>query len=1357
MKPLLKRALLLWVTLSSLVISIFGHGDVEHAVLSVAGQSTHYSDTFNISRGPLSCTTVVHQFNPRIHKPTYRVGVYASEGEKVAFQLYGTLFSDYLTETAGKRFNPPVAFELVPVSLSSLMELAENENVDFMFSSSSVFSCMATEYQAQPLATIINRRSARGYEYDLDVYGGVMFVLKDNEQVNSIEDFKGRTIGAGSITAMGGGQTQFYELFKHGLSYVADPKQVIFTKDERLVVQGLLDGDFEIGFARTDQIERHTNEDGEMLNDDAFKIINPHTHVLHDGKLFPFVSSTSLHPEWPVAALDHVDPSVAIEVQEALFAIRDHAMSLEINNSIRCDTTARIAQLAVNATTSGRFVGFRTARSYFQVRTKQEAAGFIQPDKDKAGDLHCIRGDTLYQDIECPTGHYKVTEDEFNRSCELVGLPCKDGYECYCQPCVQAFEVDVYNYSSVGETTGKKQQGCDKMSLCGEVQQIKEIVLHMFDNLERADPTIHVIMHLTDRDDILKATKLGNHTYEIRWSENKVGVGIVEIFFDGKQIPESPLRVQVVTRDCEIDYSGRGMTVVEDGNCHCGDNTIEVGEECVDVAVFAIVGAVVGLLIILIGTIIYMRYRAAKTDEIWQVHAEELHLDDPVEVIGQGSFGVVLLAEYRGTKVAMKRVLKSSSNRRNSSKNDTGTRRTLRSGFNAPESLSSNISIDGVDTSSSERIASPDSDDIEAPDSPNTRGSGKTSSDIGSGSTPSSRHFSVGFLTREFTNSRSKWAMKFPWLAKSDFPSQKVHDILGKDGSHASATRTMAQVLCLCFNEHSRRIEEFKTEMRVLARLRHPCITTVMGAVITPHRDPVMVMEYMEYGSLHDLLRNETMLLAGEIILPIIRDLAQGLRFLHSSKPPILHGDLKARNILIDGRFRAKLCDFGLSNKRASSISGTPFWLAPEYLTGMKHYNTSCDIYSVGIIIWEIYARKSPYEGENFKDVIRGVCNRRINKRPKIPLECPPKFVEIMQKCWSPDAPYRPAARNLDVMVMELSAQDAEPITEDDRVRKQRAGDLLNDIFPKHVADALKEGNKVEPEKHDMVTVIFSDIVSFTDISRQIGPEKVCDMLDRLYLKFDTCARKHNVFKVETIGDAWMGVTNLEGDQDLTHVRHIAEYAIDMVNLANTVMIDTEDPTRGFVNIRVGFHSGSVVSNVIGSSNKRYCLFGDTVNTASRMESNSVRNRILCSHRSYKLLKDQAPSMKIKCRGKIEVKGKGQMYVFWVGDNMLHARRHLKEKSVDFDFSNDGSMRDLFEPSESSASISENDVDAVFGEEKRRQEHANDQQFMNGLDETIDEIDEGVKMVNNALVSAEVIVNYQDALGAVNAPTEHCA
>jgi len=391
--------------------------------------------------------------------------------------------------------------------------------------------------------------------------------------------------------------------------------------------------------------------------------------------------------------------------------------------------------------------------------------------------------------------------------------------------------------------------------------------------------------------------------------------------------------------------------------------------------------------------------------------------------------------------------------------------------------------------------------------------------------------------------------------------------------------------------------------------------------------------------------------------MQVSRDIAQGLRFLHASKPPILHGDLKGRNILVNSRFRAKLCDFGLSTKKQNLITGTPFWLAPEYLRGQTHYTTQCDIYSMGIVFYEMYAREDPYKGEDFRETLRKVCDRRVNKRPPVPASCPPNMADIMKKCWSPDPFFRYQAKDLDTVLLDMDMRDAEPLTLDEqnvaREKRRNKGDMLYDLFPKHIADALKAGQKVEPEQHDEVTVVFSEIMNFADILNSTSPMKVSNMLDRLYMAFDKVAAKHQVFKVETVGDSYMSVTNLEKNQEATHVKKAALFAIDMVIEASKILIDEDSPHRGFLNIGAGFHSGPVVSNVIGSLNPRYGLFGDTVNTSSRMETNSKANRVLCSEVAYKILSEQAPEISVRKRGNISVKGKGDMAVYWVGDEEI--------------------------------------------------------------------------------------------------------
>jgi class 3 adenylate cyclase len=206
-------------------------------------------------------------------------------------------------------------------------------------------------------------------------------------------------------------------------------------------------------------------------------------------------------------------------------------------------------------------------------------------------------------------------------------------------------------------------------------------------------------------------------------------------------------------------------------------------------------------------------------------------------------------------------------------------------------------------------------------------------------------------------------------------------------------------------------------------------------------------------------------------------------------------------------------------------------------------------------------------------------------------------------------------------------------------------------MFPPHIADALREGKKIEPETKEVVTIFLSDIVGFSTLCGKLSSLKIADMFARLYSAFDDLSQAHEIFKVETIGDSYMAVTNLFKDQP-DHTKRIADFAVDAVRTANKTLIDVDDPDK---DIRVGFHSGPVVANFVGTINLRCCLFGDTVRVTSWLEATSDANRIHCSDIAARFLGEQCSEFPLCERGYIPVKGKGNIMTYWVNETPLES------------------------------------------------------------------------------------------------------
>ncbi|XP_027722815.1 guanylate cyclase soluble subunit alpha-1 [Vombatus ursinus] len=181
---------------------------------------------------------------------------------------------------------------------------------------------------------------------------------------------------------------------------------------------------------------------------------------------------------------------------------------------------------------------------------------------------------------------------------------------------------------------------------------------------------------------------------------------------------------------------------------------------------------------------------------------------------------------------------------------------------------------------------------------------------------------------------------------------------------------------------------------------------------------------------------------------------------------------------------------------------------------------------------------------------------------------------------------------------------------------KKKTVDLLCSIFPGEVAQQLWQGQAVQAKKFTHVTMLFSDIVGFTAICSQCSPMQVITMLNELYTRFDYQCGELDVYKVETIGDAYCVAGGLHKESE-THAVQIALMALKMMELSDEVMSPHGEPIK----MRIGLHSGSVFAGVVGVKMPRYCLFGNNVTLANKFESCSVPRKINVSPTTYRLLK----------------------------------------------------------------------------------------------------------------------------------------
>uniref|UniRef100_A0A8C8E3K8 Guanylate cyclase n=1 Tax=Oryzias sinensis TaxID=183150 RepID=A0A8C8E3K8_9TELE len=458
-------------------------------------------------------------------------------------------------------------------------------------------------------------------------------------------------------------------------------------------------------------------------------------------------------------------------------------------------------------------------------------------------------------------------------------------------------------------------------------------------------------------------------------------------------------------------------------------------------------------------------------------------------------------------------------------------------------------------------------------------------------------------------------------------------------------------------------------ELKHMRDVQFNHLTRFIGACIDPP-NICIVTEYCPRGSLQDILENESINLDWMFRYSLINDIVKGMNFLHNSYFGC-HGNLKSSNCVVDSRFVLKITDYGLASFRSScenddshALYAKKLWTAPELLIYDHHPPQGTqkgDVYSFGIILQEIALRNGPFYVESMdlspKEIVQKVRNgQRPYFRPTTDSRFHSEELTIlMEGCWAEDPAERPdfelhtpkkqqrkcsthILNNL-LSRMEQYANNLENLVEERTQayleEKRKAENLLYQILPHSVAEQLKRGETVQAEAFDSVTIYFSDIVGFTSMSAESTPLQVVTLLNDLYTCFDAIIDNFDVYKVETIGDAYMVVSGLPVRNGKLHAREIASMSLALLEQVKTFKIRHRPNDQ--LRLRIGIHTGPVCAGVVGLKMPRYCLFGDTVNTASRMESNGEALKIHVSSATKEVL-DEFCYFNLELRGDVEMK-----------------------------------------------------------------------------------------------------------------------
>ncbi|CAE7898380.1 ttrS, partial [Symbiodinium necroappetens] len=459
------------------------------------------------------------------------IGGLAIQGAAVFESSFSPTFQDFLTRRLNESHG--LEFESVPLDFNQNFEFVSSGGVDFIFSNPAAYTCMAVEFNLQTVASLINYRKGNA----LGKFAGVIFTRQDSP-FQTFDDLRTANVEAVSISGLGAMQLQQAELLSQGLNIMTDVPRLTFAFNQNKIVQDVELGLADVGFVRTDLIDR--NVANNLTKWEYFRVIGQ----IPDSD-FPFARSTAFTPEWPIGALPHVTDEVKELVASSLMALD------------RFSPDPELSEPAI----AGNFASWSTPMNYFGLLDMLQSIEYYDQSSKK-----CLRSSDEYEAIKCPAGFVKKARDKV--FCE----DCRTGYSCLCSPCAKLRDPEYVLKASLSSTAwmGNVDVGqvnnetivassCERMSVCGQVftgQKLRWVLLDQIGTASRLAinaPLVTSVSIRTSVDGPWLSTDVRNITiedadtqeYSLEYEAQGSGTQVIQVDINGQPAALSPVVLEV--------------------------------------------------------------------------------------------------------------------------------------------------------------------------------------------------------------------------------------------------------------------------------------------------------------------------------------------------------------------------------------------------------------------------------------------------------------------------------------------------------------------------------------------------------------------------------------------------------------------------------------------------------------------------------------------------------------------------------------------------------------------------------------------------------------------------------------------